>query len=342
MRITALIIRIIRQFFRDKRTLGLIIVAPIFILWLMSLVFSGEQLEQKIGLINGNDSIIEKLEEKEDLTITSFSSESDASAALVRGDLHGYILFSETETETTITLEGSDPTVNKAVMATISNLFTNTNIQSEPEINFYYGSEDMDTFDSIGPFLIGYFVFFFVFLIAGVSFLRERTSGTLERLLSTPLRRYEIVIGYVVGFGIFTTIQATMIVWFSINILDIVFAGSIWSVMLVILLLALVALTLGTLLSAYARNELQMIQFIPIVIVPQVFFSGLFNLETMSPWLQSISIVMPLTYGGEALREVMIKGKGLTDISTEIMILSSFILVFFTLNILALKKHRKL
>jgi ABC-2 type transport system permease protein len=340
MRIQALIIRIIRQFFRDKRTLGLIIVAPIFILWLMSLVFSGNQLETKIGIINANDLIIERLTDIEDLSFASFLSESDASAALVEGDLHGYILFSEAGT--TITLEGSDPTANKAVMATVNNLFSNTTTQNAPEINFYFGSEDMDTFDSIGPFLIGYFVFFFVFLIAGVSFLRERTSGTLERLLSTPLRRYEIVIGYVLGFGIFTTIQATIIVWFSIHILDIIFAGSIWSVMLVILLLALVALTLGTLLSAYARNELQMIQFIPIVIVPQVFFSGLFNLETMSPWLQSISIIMPLTYGGEALREVMIKGKGLTDISTEILILSSFILLFFTLNILALKKHRKL
>lgn len=340
MRIQALIIRIIRQFFRDKRTLGLIIVAPIFILWLMSLVFSGNQLEPKIGLIHANDLIIEKLKDEERINITNYSDESDASKAIVEGDLHGYILFSETETS--ITLEGSDPTANKAVMAAISNLFSNSNIQSTPEINYYYGTKDMDTFDSIGPFLIGYFVFFFVFLIAGVSFLRERTSGTLERLLSTPLRRYEIVIGYVVGFGIFTTIQATIIVWFSINILDIVFAGSIWSVMLVILLLALVALTLGTLLSAYARNELQMIQFIPIVIVPQVFFSGLFNLETMSPWLQSISTVMPLTYGGEALREVMIKGKGLTDISTEIIILGSFVLLFLTLNILALKKHRKL
>jgi ABC-2 type transport system permease protein len=200
----------------------------------------------------------------------------------------------------------------------------------------------MDTFDNIGPFLIGFFTFFFVFLIAGVSFLRERTSGTLEKLLSTPLRRWEIVVGYVLGFGIFTTVQSAIIVWFSIHVLDMMMFGSIGLVMLVTLVLSITALTLGTLLSAFARNELQMIQFIPIVIVPQVFFSGLFNMDAMAPWLRSIGVAMPLTYGGEAMRDIMIRGKGLEDIAMNLIILLAFATLFMLLNSLALKKHRKL
>ena len=140
----------------------------------------------------------------------------------------------------------------------------------------------MELFDNFGPVLIGFFVFFFVFLIAGVSFLRERTGGTLERLLATPLRRFEIVAGYIIGFGLFTTLQASLIAWFAVDILDMMMEGSFLYVLFITFLLAMTALTLGTLLSAFANNELQMMQFIPLVVVPQIFFSGLFNLYTCS------------------------------------------------------------
>jgi ABC-2 type transport system permease protein len=119
-------------------------------------------------------------------------------------------------------------------------------------------------------------------------------------------------------------------------------AGSIIPVIVTALMLAVNALTLGTLLSAFAKNELQMIQFIPLVIVPQVFFSGLFSLETMAPWVQKLGVVMPLTYGGTAIREVMIRGGGIADIASELIVLLAFSVLFMILNTFALKKHRKL
>ena len=158
----------------------------------------------------------------------------------------------------------------------------------------------MASFDSFGPVLIGFFSFFFVFMLAGVSFLRERTSGTLERLLATPIRRFEVVLGYLSGFGLFTLLQAALIAWFAIDVLGLYMDGSIWLVLIMNLLLSLTALTLGTLLSSFASNEFQIIQFIPLVVVPQVFFSGLFNLEAMTPWLQKLSHIMPLYYGADA------------------------------------------
>ncbi|MFP3380885.1 ABC transporter permease, partial [Bacillus sp. SIMBA_069] len=88
-----------------------------------------------------------------------------------------------------------------------------------------------------------------VFLIAGIALLKERTSGTLERLLATPIKRYEIVAGYVIGYGIFALVQTLIVVLYAVNVLDIVLVGSIWLVLLTNILVALVALSLGTLLS---------------------------------------------------------------------------------------------
>ena len=158
----------------------------------------------------------------------------------------------------------------------------------KPEVNYLHGSKDFTMFDGLGPVLIGFFTFFFVFILSGVSFVRERLSGTLERLLSTPIKRWEIVVGYIIGFGIFAFIQSIIIVSFSVYILDLYVAGSIWLTLLITCMLSLTALTLGTFLSAYANNEFQMIQFIPLVIVPQIFFSGLFPIESMNKWLQML------------------------------------------------------
>lgn len=212
----------------------------------------------------------------------------------------------------------------------------------QPQVSYLYGSADMKTIDRFGPIMIGVFVFFFVFLIAGVSFLRERTTGTLERLLATPLKRWEIVIGYVIGFGIFTVFQALLISWFSIQVLGIMMAGSFGYVLLITLLLSMTALTLGTLLSAFAGNELQMIQFIPLVIVPQIFLSGLFPLDTLPLWLQRIGYATPLYYGAQGMMDVMIRGKGWTAIETDVVVLIAFSLLFMILNVLALRKHRKM
>ncbi|MFC0189349.1 ABC transporter permease [Fictibacillus aquaticus] len=341
MRIRALVIRIIRQFARDKRTLAMMIAAPMLILSLMSFVFSDNDLVPVIGINEG--SAFEKSLSSQDAETVEFSSKKEAVAAAEKQEIDGYVTRLE-DGRLEVMLEGSDPKANGAVLAAIQKAAAAEMPakQPEPAVTMLHGDKDMEMFDSIGPFLIGFFIFFFVFLIAGVSFLRERTNGTLERLLATPLKRWEIVAGYVLGFGIFTVLQSAIIVWYAIEVLDIMMAGSIIPVIVTALMLAVTALTLGTLLSAFAKNELQMIQFIPIVIVPQVFFSGLFSLETMAPWVQKLGVAMPLTYGGTAIREVMIRGGGIADIASELLVLLAFSVLFMILNTFALKKHRKL
>jgi ABC-2 type transport system permease protein len=342
MRVWAIVIRIIRQFFRDKRTLALMIVAPMFVLFLMNLVFNGEEYQPAIAVSkNVPEVVVEKLA-KYDADVEELTK-ATARKQLEKQQIDAFMEMDEGAPE--ITLEGSDPTVNKAVLMTVQKALQELVPQTRSlqlKTTYLHGSEDMELFDNFGPVLIGFFVFFFVFLIAGVSFLRERTGGTLERLLSTPLRRFEIVAGYIIGFGIFTTFQASLISWFAVDVLDMMMEGSFVYVLLITFLLAMTALTLGMLLSAFANNELQMMQFIPLVVVPQVFFSGLFNLDTMEEWLRSLSVVMPLTYGADALREIMIRGNGWNEIAKDVYALLGFSALFMILNVVALKKYRKL
>jgi ABC-2 type transport system permease protein len=343
MRIRALVIRILKQFFHDKRTLGLMFFAPLLILYLMSLVFNGADYHPKLGSVGLPALLVQQLE-AQGATVNEYTDADLAEQALEATKLDAVLTMNGQTPQ--LKLEGSDPSKNKAVLLllqkTLQALSPAAAKQQAPKVTYLHGSEDMTAFDNFGPVLIGFFAFFFVFLIAGVSFLRERTGGTLERLLATPLHRWEIVAGYVIGFGIFTMIQAGLIAWFAVDVLDIMMVGSFWYVLLITLLLSMTALTLGTLISAFANNEFQMIQFIPLVIVPQVFFSGLFSLDTMSPWLRGLGVVMPLTYGAESLRNVMIRGKGWSDIALDIGVLACFSLAFMALNVLALRKHRRI
>jgi ABC-2 type transport system permease protein len=342
MRVQALVIRILRQFFRDKRTMALMIVAPMLILTMLDLVFNGPDYVPKMGLVDVPEMIENQLN-LDDAKITSYETSKQANSDLKDKELDGYIVFENGAPA--VTLEGSDPSVNRAVLMWVQEAvkpLMKEQTTKTFEIDYLHGSEEMGQFDYFGPVLLGYFAFFFVFLIAGVSFLRERTSGTLERLLSSPLRRWEIVIGYVGGFGIFTTIQAGIITWYGIYVLDMLMVGSFGLVLLTILLLSFSALTLGIFLSAFANNEMQMIQFIPLVIVPQIFFSGLFNLETMSEWLSWVGPLTPLYYAADAIRDVMVRGYGWSEIYLDLLVLLGLSFLFIILNIIALKKHRKI
>ncbi|MBD1383332.1 ABC transporter permease [Metabacillus arenae] len=342
MRIKALVIRILRQIFRDKRTMGLLIFAPILVLTMLHLVFNGDDYHPKVGLVHAPDSLMDQID-TDGAEIKEYEHESEAKEDLSNQALDGYVLFDNRSPS--IFLEGSDPSINGATVKWIQSALKPLQGGKESvelKVDYLHGSSEMGQFDYFGPVLLGFFVFFFVFLISGVSFLRERTTGTLERLLSSPLRKWEIVMGYVLGFGIFTMIQATIIAAYAIYVLGMLMEGAFGYVLLITLILSLTALTLGTLLSAFANNELQMIQFIPIVVVPQIFFSGLFNLETISEWLSWIGPFTPLYYAADALRDVMVRGYGWDKIYLDILVLAGFSLLFMILNILALRKYRKI
>ncbi|TVP93105.1 ABC transporter permease [Alkalibacterium sp.] len=340
MRVKALVIRILKQFKRDKRTMALLILAPILVLSMLYLVFGDDDYSPRIGLVDIPEEIADQIDLSE-AEITYYDEESSAYQDVEEQNLDAYLTIEANQPS--ITLEGSDPVINSAVLNWMQEAFEPLTGQSSSQLDatFIHGNEDMRHFDYFGPVLLGFFIFFFVFLISGVSFLRERTRGTLERLLSSPLRKWEIVMGYVIGFGLFTIIQATIISTYSIFVLGMMMEGTYIYVLLITLFLSFSALTLGILLSSFAHNELQMIQFIPIVIVPQLFFSGLFNLETISGWVSWIGPLTPLYYAADALRNVMVRGLGFEHIYIQLLVLLSFSVVFVVMNIIVLRQHRR-
>jgi ABC-2 type transport system permease protein len=337
-RISGFVIRIIKQLFRDKRTLALMFLAPVLILTMMWLIFDAEAYEPEIGIFAENENALKAFNTEE---FTTFDSREAARESAESGEIDGYLVL-EQGASPSVVLEGSDPSVNQSVMKEIQSLVSSQSDKSDLDIDYIHGEKDMGLFDSFGPVLLGFFIFFFVFLISGVSFLRERTSGTLERLLASPLKTWEMVISYVLGFGIFAVLQAAFISWYAIYVLDMLMMGSFINVLIIIVSLSLSALTLGILLSAFAQNELQMMQFIPIVVIPQIFFSGLFNLDTITEWLSWIGPVTPLYYAADALRDVMIRGASISELTGDLLFLLGFSLLFILLNVAALRKYRKI
>lgn len=338
MRIGAIITRIIQQLRRDRRTLALLFIAPLLILTLMYFIFDSQSSDLTIVVSGGNEILIDTLE-KNDFQVTAV--EDFSQHQLEEKGLDSWLQVDNGEM--TLTLLNDDPSRAKAVQMVLAQSLTKQQ-SSTPALNtnYVYGNADTNIFDIFSPMLVGFFVFFFVFLIAGIALLKERTSGTLERLLATPIKRYEVVLGYVFGYGLFALIQTIIVVIYSVQVLDIVLVGSVWLVLLTNILVAFVALALGTLLSSFASSEFQMVQFIPLVIVPQIFFTGIFPLDGMADWLQQIGKVMPLYYAADALNGVMYKGWGFSDIAIDLVILVVFVIVFVSLNIISLKKYRSL
>jgi ABC-2 type transport system permease protein len=338
MRVRALAFRILNQLRHDRRTLALMLVAPIFLLTLVYFILADTVPVVNIAVVNAPAGFEDRLEEYNVRGLRY--SESEARLALEQREVIASIQIIGGKSY--IEVDGSNPAKAKVALTALeqaknSVLFSRTDLKSE--VNYIYGQEDLPTFDNFGATLIGFIIFFFVFLVAGISFLQERTTGTLEKLLSTPIRRWEIVVGYVLGFGLFTVMQSFLFSWYCVYVLKVMMIGSFALILLITLLTAMIALTLGILASTLANNEFQMIQFIPLIIVPQIFFSGLFDLP---PGIEVFGYVMPLYYIADALTEVMIRGSGLVVIAWDLGIMLAYSVLFMTLNTLLLKKYRRI
>ncbi len=160
-------------------------------------------------------------------------------------------------------------------------------------------------FDRVGLTMLGIFPFVVMFLVTSIAMLRERTSGTLERLLTTPLSRPGLLLGYGCAFGLAAAVQALVTVAVATTVYDLEVAGSLALVVLIAVVVAVLGVALGLLASAFARSEFQAVQFMPVIVLPQFFLCGLLvPREQMAGWLQAVSDALPLTYAVDALQEV--------------------------------------
>ncbi|MEK6588601.1 MAG: ABC transporter permease [Chloroflexota bacterium] len=378
-RVLAIARRLISQIRRDHRSVGLIFVVPMLVMGLLGYILRIESGRLAIGIVAQDQGVVlptgariaaaerlvEILGERE-----PFASAQDAQLAvreitldegeqLLRdGSLDALVVLPEGftqamaqggEPQLEIVLEGSNPGQRQAVMFALTGALAQ-GLQAGPasaalpavefETRYIYGGEEFDFLDSFAPVYIAFFAFFFVFLLTGVSFLRERSQGTMERLLATPVGRGEIVLGYMLGFGLFAVVQSAVILLFTIYVLRIHHVGSLALVFLVEALLTVGAVNLGIFFSTYARTELQVVQFIPIVIVPQVLLSGLIvRVENLPLGLQILSSLMPLTYANRAMTDVMVRGLGLSEVTLELVALLGFAVVALLLSALTLRRQ---
>ena len=199
--------------------------------------------------------------------------------------------------------------------------------------------EQKEVLDQVAPALIATFAFFFSFLLTGVSFLRERAQGTLERLLVSPVGRGDILVGYLIGFLIFAWLQSLLIMLYTIFVLQIDYQGSLWQVFVLLLALTVGSVSLGIFVSTFARNEFQVVQFIPLVLAPQVFLSGVIvRVEQLPSYLRVVSDILPLTYAVRGMQDIMVLGQNLGDVILELSALVVFAVVMMALALLTVRK----
>ena len=321
--------RIITQFRRDHRSLGLLFVAPIVVLTLVGALWGSPTLG-KVRVITAGDVDPQLYAALQGTPLELRALDHEAAIEELKAGRADAVLEFDPN-GAVVTLEGSDPAHTSAIAGSVQGALTELIIgaplTSAVKITYLYGGPGYTLLDYLAPVLIAVFAFFFIFLLSAVSFLRERTSGTLERLLATPLTRIELVLGYLGGFALFALLQALVILAFTVFVLKVQYRGNLATIFIVEAVLVVGAVSLGLAISAFARNELQAVQFVPLVLLPQVFLSGLLvPVEQLNDVLRPISALLPLTYANEALRSVMVKGYAVTDplILRDVGILAAF------------------
>ena len=193
--------------------------------------------------------------------------------------------------------------------------------------------------DDISPALLATLALFFSFLLTGISFLRERSQGTMERLMASPVSRFDMVVGYLFGFFVFALTQTLIILLFTIYVLDVRYSGDLWQIFVFQIVVIAGAVNLGIFISTFARNEFQMVQFIPLIIIPQIFLCGvIWPVAQMPDYLQWLSKILPLTYAVDGLRDIMLAGKSLLDVGFELSVLVGFAVVISILAAITLRR----
>jgi ABC-2 type transport system permease protein len=367
--------RVFRDLKNDKRSLALIIIAPIFVMFVFGLAFSGEVKNVKVVVVNGDegaaaaggstvslaDGIISNLD-TETLSI-EYADDRDAALAKVEnGDAYAAIIFpanftsnalssiqdrgSGSSADIELLLDKSNinvanaitKAVNEALLATMDQAGMETPVKVDTVAVFGQNAKFMDFFV---PGIMAFAVYMITTLLTLVTFVGERTSGTLQRMLATTLNEREIVMGYAGAFSIIGIGQAILLLLVGILVFDITVVGNVLLAFLVIALLAIVSQALGILLSSTAKREAQAIQVLPFVVLPAFLLAGIFwPIEAIPAWLRPLSYLVPPTYAVDASRAVMLKGYGIGKIWIDIVVLLAMAAFFLTLAVMSLKTRK--
>ncbi len=358
--------RIFKGLRHDRRTVALIVIAPLLMMFIFGIAFSGDVTDVGVVVVNLDEGplaegIISNLDE-DTLAIRYIESEKDAVEEVENGEAWAAIVFPQDFTtnvmakleggsaagDAPISVRADDSNVNvaSAIKKAVSDAVTTTMSQLGREMPItiddspVYG-KGAEFIDFFVPGIMAFAVFILTTLLTLLSFVGERTSGTLERLRASPMRESEIVVGYALAFGIIGMLQASLLLIVATLVFKITIVGNPFLAYIIVALLAVVSVNLGILLSSAAKREAQAVQFIPFIILPTFLLAGIFwPVEAIPSFLRPLSYLIPPTYAVEAMRSVMLRGWGLEDIWLQIVVLLAFALVFLAVSVRSLQREK--
>jgi len=340
--------RVLTQISRDRRTTAFVLIFPVVFVVMFGLAFGGTVGNVKTAYINNDSSfqgahlgadMVAKLSNDSRVSLTNLTgleSYNQAIQDVHDGKFSAAILFDGNLTMNILLasrglsnqsgvielfLDNTNPQIASAVTQAFQESVSNT-LGSKSSLDLQVTkllNVDLRQVDFFAPGIMGFGVLVLSIILSLMITIRERKEGTLGRVLSTRATKMDLVLGYMMGFGLIGLVVGTIVLVSSILIFNVVVQGSLLLVYLVVILFTESCVGLGILLSAFARNEFQAVQFIPITIFISIFFSGfLIPIGSMPGWLQPVSYVVPLTYAIDALRNVMLKGTGIEGILSDL------------------------
>lgn len=349
--------KVLRSLKHDPRSIALMLVAPILAMSIFGFAFGSEIENVPIAIVDEDAGplaarIIANLD-REALALQTRSLEEaqrSLDATEVRAVLHFPPDFSARaqaqDAQVALLLDGANSQhvahvqrhVQLALQAAAQEGGARVPVRVEPTFVYAEGARFIDFFV---PGIMAFAAMMFTTLLTLLAFVHERTSGTLTRLLATPVRGVEIVLGYALAFGAVAAVQGAILLAVALWIFDVMLVGSLLLAFLVVILVAIDAMSLGILLSAAARREAQAVQMIPLVIFPTFLLSGIFvAVEALPAWLRPFSWAIPPTYAVEALRDIMLRGFGVAEIWPYLAALVGFGVLFLGVAAVGLERQR--
>ena len=362
--------RVLSQFAHDKRTLALLFVAPIVVLWLLSVLLGSDAYEPRLATVDLPASFQTALEGQDARIVDTTEAEAErllraneADAVLRMRDDATLELWAEGKALSEAQQEAADEmeadveerkaaieealAVQGAAASPLAEKLDGLDFDmaahlpvQDVETTYLHGTEDWKMFDFYGPVFIGIFVFAFVFLTSGMSLVNERGAGTMTRFLATPVKPAQILGGYTAGFGLLALAQAAVVLFIALAFIGFPNEGPVWLVAFVVVSMALASVTLGLLVSGLAKSGFQVIQLMLLFVVPQILLSGLFDLASAPEWMQVLSQCFPITYGVDALRAIMLRGADFASVGFDLAMIWGFIALFFVLAAAKFRKKR--
>jgi len=333
------------QFRHDRRTLGFIVAMPLLMVVVFGYTFGGEVHNVRTLVVNDDagfmgvtvaDRLLENIT-GDTLSLVSWTGSGSPRDEVAAGRAWAVITFPANFTENLLTgndtatigliLDGSSPPIVSAVLgkvrASIEKTFASGGSPGlSLDRDYVYGSEDTRFIDSFAPGVVALAVLMVTTIFSVIMVVREKSGGMLERLFATPLKPVELVFGLALALAVIAFAQSVVVLSAAILLFQIKVAGSIPLAFGVLLLFAIGNQGLGIMLSSAAKNELQAIQFVPLILFPSLLLTGVFfPLEAIPSAFRPFSYVVPLTYASDALHSIMLRGWGIVEIGVDVVVL---------------------